>query len=333
MKIIASCAAIGPALAFVRDVIPARSPIPILSAIIAEAGDGSVALRATNLDADLHAVAPIDPTLSLDGNGSCVIDGRLAALISALPKTAEVTITVGDGAATLRSGRSRYKLPVLPPEDFPAPLAARFADEPSCNGHMLARVTLPLPPLTGTWPDAGIIMPTRAAEIVAKLAKSCGSNHPITFRISRTRIDCAASGRGLTSKLIDAAFPDYRRVLPRSIAASADIDAAALIQALGRLAAIAGGDARVEAAGIAWGDGDTAVTLSLPRAAETAEDILDAATTGAASFAVSTSKLKELVSEITGKTVTLQAATKGEPIVITDVGDPGYYSLVMPMTV
>jgi hypothetical protein len=86
-------------------------------------------------------------------------------------------------------------------------------------------------------------------------------------------------------------------------------------------------------AGIAWADGDTAIMLSLPHTAEAAEDVIDAVTTGAASFAVSTSKLRELVSEIAGNTVTLQASTHYGPIVATDRGDTGYYSLVMPMRV
>jgi DNA polymerase III sliding clamp (beta) subunit (PCNA family) len=153
------------------------------------------------------------------------------------------------------------------------------------------------------------------------------------LRFSSTRIDCTAGDKGVCSKLIDGTFPDYRRVLPHSFAASADINAVLLTQALGRLAAIAGLDAKIEAAGVMWGDGDTAITLSLPRVAGDAEDAIEAATSGAANFAVSTSKLRELVSKITGKTVTLQVSTKGGPVVITDAGDPGYYSLLMPIRV
>jgi hypothetical protein len=62
MRIVAPCAVIGPALAFVRDIIPARSPLPILSSIILETGDGRVNFRPTDLDADLRAAVPVDPT-------------------------------------------------------------------------------------------------------------------------------------------------------------------------------------------------------------------------------------------------------------------------------
>ena len=63
------------------------------------------------------------------------------------------------------------------------------------------------------------------------------------------------------------------------------------------------------------------------------EDIIDAVTDGDASSGVSITKLSTLVSEITGKVVTMRASTKWEPIAITDAADEGYFSLVMGMRV
>jgi hypothetical protein len=107
-----------------------------------------------------------------------------------------------------------------------------------------------------------------------------------------------------------------------------------LVAALDRLAAVAAGDAGMEAAAIAWGDGDAGIALSLPRMDGAAEDTIDATTCGTARFALSVSKLRTLVLEITragGRTVTLQPGRTGEPVAILDPEHQSYLSLLMAM--
>jgi len=119
MKLTIERGALLKSLAHVQSVVERRNTIPILSNVLLEAADSTLALTATDMD------------LTIVERASAAIGGRGATTVAAhtfydivrkLPEGAQVQLDgAGDGGqVTLKAGRSRFVLSTLPKEDFPA---------------------------------------------------------------------------------------------------------------------------------------------------------------------------------------------------------------------
>jgi DNA polymerase III subunit beta len=201
------------------------------------------------------------------------------------------------------------------------------------DSTLLATLTVEMPSIAGEWPR-DIIVPRRTCERFLRLAKAKGD---IRLRISSSRIECAADGQVIVSKLIDACFPDYQRVIPKpaAVTGAAEVDAAELSRAVERLDAISDHDIGKHIAHLEWDDSGDALRLSLPRAGEgAADDTIDAKIEGGATtkvgFNCAITKLRTVIEQIDGKRVLLRPTEQHGPILITDPADRRYFSLVMP---
>lgn len=101
----------------VGGVVEKRNTIPILSNIQIVAENGALTVRATDLDI---LVEKKTTGVDIGTPGNTTVNSDLLQSITAkLPSGAQVHISVSDGRMRIRSGRSDFKLPVLPSEDFP----------------------------------------------------------------------------------------------------------------------------------------------------------------------------------------------------------------------
>lgn len=102
-------------------ILPARGVIEILGHALINAGtDGFVTLTTHDLDRSL--VLRVTADVAEPGTATCDAK-RLAKLVAAIDGKSTVTISADDKALTLQAGRSRFKFPVLAPDDFPLPPA------------------------------------------------------------------------------------------------------------------------------------------------------------------------------------------------------------------
>jgi DNA polymerase-3 subunit beta len=110
------------ALNHVQGVVERRNTIPILSNVQLEAGTGSLALTATDLDI---AVVERIPAKVGKGGATTVPAHTLHDIVRKLPDGAEVEFSyaAADQRLTLRAGRSTFALSCLPKEDFPVMVA------------------------------------------------------------------------------------------------------------------------------------------------------------------------------------------------------------------
>lgn len=247
-------------LAATTRVVEARNTIPILSTVRLVAEDGTLTATATDLDIAVTASAPAT------GDMAACIDARLLSdIVKKLPADAEIDIAVDGSSATLKAGRARFKLPVLPVGDFPdmdggafaaefeADMAALFAPVKfaisneeqryylggvflhvvngklvavATDGHRLARH---IGAEIGV-DFAGIIVPRKASEIMP--------NGNVAVSVSDTRIRIVKDGAVIVSKLIDGTFPDYMRVIPTGNDKLVRADKAALAAAVDRVAVV-----------------------------------------------------------------------------------------------
>ena len=122
MKLNIERAALLKALAHAQSVVERRNTIPILSNVLLEATPGGLALTATDMDLAIAEQAPAQVAMP---GATTVSVHTLYDIVRKLPEGAEIEIASGEGDGgdagqlSLRGGRSRFKLPTLPRDDFP----------------------------------------------------------------------------------------------------------------------------------------------------------------------------------------------------------------------
>ncbi len=105
-------------LSHVQSVVERRNTIPILSNVLIDASDGgNVRVMATDLD--LQVVETMSAS-SVDQPGAITVSAHLLFDIARkLPEGSQVSLTTNDNRLEVKAGRSNFKLPTLPRDDFP----------------------------------------------------------------------------------------------------------------------------------------------------------------------------------------------------------------------
>jgi len=105
-------------LSHVQSVVERRNTIPILSNVLIDASDGgSVRVMATDLD--LQVVETMSAS-SVDQPGAITVSAHLLFDIARkLPDGSQVSLTTSENRLEVKAGRSNFKLPTLPRDDFP----------------------------------------------------------------------------------------------------------------------------------------------------------------------------------------------------------------------
>lgn len=337
-------------LAATVKVVEARNTIPILSTVRLVAAYGTLTATATDLDVAVTA------STAADGEFSACIDARMIGdIVRKLPTDAEVDIDVDGNIATLKAGRARFKLPVLPVSDFPniehgaydaefdADLAALFAPVKfaisseeqryylngvflhvadgrlaavATDGHRLARHI-------GQEIDvafAGIIVPRKMSEIMP--------SGTVSVAVSGTKIRVVSDGAVFVSKLIDGTFPDYLRVIPTGNDNLARADKAALAAATDRVAIVSA----AHGSGVRMAVGGGAIVLTVRGVAEATDSVPCDYDGEEIVIGFNSRYVTEALSVFGNGDVTLALADAGSPARLTGSPD-GLDVVLMPMRV
>ncbi len=109
----------------VQRVVERRNTIPILSNVLLKAEDGALTLKATDLDIEITETT----AASIEQTGSTTVSAHiLYDIIRKLPDGSEVMMAVSDdNGLNLISGRSQFRLQMLPESDFPDLTASEFS--------------------------------------------------------------------------------------------------------------------------------------------------------------------------------------------------------------
>lgn len=105
-------------LSHVQSVVERRNTIPILSNVLIDA-DGGNSVRVMATDLDLQVVETMSAA-SVDQPGAITVSAHLLFDIARkLPEGSQVSLTTSDNRLEVKAGRSNFKLPTLPRDDFP----------------------------------------------------------------------------------------------------------------------------------------------------------------------------------------------------------------------
>jgi DNA polymerase-3 subunit beta len=106
------------------SVIAPRNTVPILGNVHIRAEAGQVTMTGTDLDIEVSATVPA----TVEAPGVVTVPAAMLADIARkLPGGALVSVALADHQVTIKAGRSRFVLPTLPAEDYPAMASAEYA--------------------------------------------------------------------------------------------------------------------------------------------------------------------------------------------------------------
>jgi DNA polymerase-3 subunit beta len=105
----------------VAPIVPAKTPVPIMSCIALRASGGTATFAATDSHRSIRTSVPCEGDLAV------ALPAKTLSSIAASLPAGDVVVELVPGGASIRAGRARFKVPSMPIEDFP-PLHATTGD-------------------------------------------------------------------------------------------------------------------------------------------------------------------------------------------------------------
>jgi len=368
MKLTIDRAALLKALGHVQSVVERRNTIPILSNVLITAEGDQVRFSATDLDIEIIEAA--EARVAQAGSTTAPAH-TLYDIARKLPEGSEVSLETDaeDSKLTLIAGRAKFDLPCLPASDFPVLSAddlthtfqlgpselsrlidkTRFAISTeetryylngihlhamgsvlravATDGHRLALVESELPEGAAGMP--GIIIPRKTITEVRRLLDDAGDNLTVSVSEAKIRFDMGAAV--MTSKLIDGAFPDYERVIPKGNDKTLVLDNKSFAEAVDRVQTISAEKSRSVKLSVA----DDRLTLAVnnPEAGQAVEELSVDYQAESIEIGFNAKYLLDVTNQIEGAEAELKFADAASPTLILDRGDETAQYVLMPLRV
>ena len=233
----------------VIGVVERRQTLPVLSNLLLDAQKDELVITGTDLELELVSRAVI----RCQAPGKTTVPARkLFDICRGLPEGAELTLDSSGDKLTLKSGKSRFTLATLRPDEFPSlgsvasPRVIKLAKKDLrtlmertqfamanqdvryyLNGmllHVMAKrlravatdghrlAMSELAQDTGLKEETQLILPRKAVLELMRLLEA--NDDIVELRLADNLFQADLDVIRLTSKLIDGRFPDYERVIP-----------------------------------------------------------------------------------------------------------------------
>jgi DNA polymerase-3 subunit beta len=345
---------------------PRVRKIAALGTIRLNAHEGRVVLRSNILDLAVDVLITVG---EIEEVGEAAVPGeRLAALVAAMAPDRTVTVTSTDNYATVTAGRSRYRLPILPLDQLPAPLSLgeTFGEIEIDRDDALRLLARPL--FAASTEETryylnGLFLQTTGGELTV-----VGTDGHRLVRIimpvagtlsSDRRLIIPLGSVKLIIKILRSAKPDsavrLRRAPTLFEVSVGDVGFVSKLidgefpqyerifpkpsenNVVINRAELAQAIARLAAVAVT-GDQKMRVAqlswaadgLHLALGDDVAHDVIEAETSGTGGVAVQIAHLAELLDELKGERISLNVNGPNDPILIGDPDDAGITALQMP---
>lgn len=355
------------ALKLVSQVVERRNTIPILQNVLFFRQEGG-GLAARVSDLDIEAVIPFSAEALPSFADMTMPALVLHDIVRKLPDGADVRVEPDAERrnATIRSGRSRFSLPLLPVGDFPSMAAGDlpFAfDLPSAGlAAAFERVSYAISTeetryyLNGIYchaveagirlvatdghrlakqflpldepPSAmpGVIIPRKTVDVITRNLPKDGT---VSIAVSDAKIRFAFGGMVILSKLIDGTYPDYPRVIPARDR-YVEIEAKPFAAAIDRVSTLASGSRAVS---MAFDGGTLTLTVSNPDSGRADEEV---AYDGEAKLTIgfNAKYVSDAIARLPEGTLRIGIEDPGSPALLRAAGDhEENLAVLMPMRV
>jgi len=354
-------------LGHVQSVVERRNTIPILANVVLEAKSGALSMTATDMDMDIAT----EVGCSVVSDGTTTVSAHLLYDIARkLPDGSEVELAVADGHATITAGRSNFRLPTLPVEDFPAINstdssvsftvtaadmrdlidATRFAISTEETRYYLNGIYLHktdggdlcavatdghrLALTRQSLPAGAATMPSiiLPRKAVTELRKLLDDfDGDVTVALSDTRAEFTFGTVRLKSKLIDGTFPDYTRVIPQGNDRVMRVDAAAFSAAVDRVSTISSEKSR--SVKLRLQPGMLNLSASSTDASSAVEELEVEYDGPEMEIGFNARYLLDIAGQVNNEMVEFALADQGSPSLVRAPGDEATLFVLMPMRV
>jgi DNA polymerase-3 subunit beta len=355
-------------LSLLQGIVERKNTIPILANVLLEAAKGSVSLLATDLDVGLRSRCEATVTKA----GTITLPAKkLFEIVNALPDTdIRIEEDKGGKSVTVAADRFESRMQTLPVSEFPTPPAdsgeteatlpgaalkrmithTRFAitsedtryflngaqlvlkpdslSMVATDGHRLAYISVHESPGKGV--KSEVLLPRKTLNEVARLIDggaavefSQGENH-IFFRVD---------GRLLISRKIDANFPAYERVIPKTNDKRIEFDRDRLASAVRRVRLLS--NERSKAVKFVIAKDQVEITSSTPEVGE-AHEVLPVDYSGTSmQICFNADYVDNFLGVVETEAVELEFKDEMSQAVMKPIGADGYeYTyVIMPMRI
>jgi DNA polymerase-3 subunit beta len=365
MKLSVSRDSLSAALQLVGRAVSTRGTLPSLGGILVIAADGSVTLRATDMELALTRTVADAKT---EQDGTVLLPGRLFAdVVRSLPP-GEVTVELrGEQRdVEIAAGGARFHLRTLPADDFPrlpdvegetvnqpgTPLAetidlvARAAsrDEvrPILTGVLMQAegTTLTMVATDSyrlsvkhTELEAAVSapleanVPARALRELARIVSGEGAEE-VEISLARNQAVFRVAGVVLSSRLIEGQFPSWRQLIPEAFEHDVRLPREEFLEIARRISQLAQRNAPLR---LAFAEGELTVAAETPDIGDASEGMPAPYTGEPLEIAFNPQFLVEGVESVATEQIAIQLSSPLRPGLLRPVDGDDFSYLVMPI--
>ena len=194
------------------------------------------------------------------------------------------------------------------------------------DGHRLALAEMPAP--EGSVGAPGVIIPRKTIQEARRLLEDAGEM--VELQVSPAKVRFEFGKASLTSKVIDGAFPDYMRVIPKDTKI-VRLDNKLFEQAVDRVATISAEKSR--SVKLAIEAGRLTLTVRNMEAGQGVEELEIDYDGDAFEIGFNARYLLDVCGQIEGETMEMRFADPASPTLVLDPTDAGVQYVLMPLRV
>jgi DNA polymerase III subunit beta len=368
MEIVVRRSDLAKELHLVQGIVERKNSIPILSNVLAEARSGELRISATDLDVSLLCGCAAQV---IEEGGVTLSAKKLYEIVRSLPDSDVSLTLQKDAWTLIRCERSEFRMAGLPQEDFPTlpdGKAGRGIEIPASqlkaliqrtqfaitaedaryylagallvldkesiamvatDGHRLAWAQRKAELKIGE--PLRVLVPRKAITELARLMDELGPDEAVSFQQGETHLVFAAGGRTLASKMVEAQFPAFEKVITVTGDKKVTLGREALLSAIRRVSLLS--SERGRAVRIAVESGKLEVSASSPELGEAREALAIDYTGDPAEIGFNAQYLVEFLQAVGSDEVQLELKDAESQGMLKPVGETEgeYRYVVMPM--
>jgi DNA polymerase-3 subunit beta len=355
-------------LQLVQGIVERKTSIPILSNVLAEARSGEIRISATDLDVSLRCGCAAEV---VEEGAVTLAAKKLYEIVRALPESDVRLKVEDDAWTRIRCDRVEFRMAGLPREDFPSlpeTRAGRAIEIPAAllqaliqrtafaitaedaryylagallvlekdaaamvatDGHRLAwaqrKAALKLSE------PVRVLVPRKAITELARLIEEGGGDEPVSFQQGDGHLIFAVGGRTLASKVVEAQFPAFEKVIAVAGDKKVNVSREALQSAIRRVSLLSSDRGR--AVKLALDEGKLELTASSPELGEARESLVVEYSGPGVEIGFNAQYLLEFLAVVGGEQVALELKDGESQGLLHPTGEDAaaYRYVVMPM--
>tara|TARA_R110002072_G_scaffold216609_7_gene373961 strand:- start:5 stop:1123 length:1119 start_codon:yes stop_codon:yes gene_type:complete len=195
------------------------------------------------------------------------------------------------------------------------------------DGVRLALAEVDLPDGAAGMP--GVIVPRKTVQEIRRLLEDASDD--VEISVSEGKIRFRLGRAVLTSKLIDGAFPDYERVIPRGNTRMMSVENKRFAEAVDRVATISMEKSR--SVKLSLGDDTLVLAVNNPESGQAEEELAVSYSDEGFAIGFNARYMLDVASQIEGDQAQFHFADAASPALVTDSGDPDALYVLMPLRV